>query len=88
MPSFIDIGWRLNSNEWNNGYATEGAKKCLDFAFNNLNILKINAIAPIVNVKSEHVMIKIGMSKVRNFIHPKLIENDRLKMCVLYEIIK
>src|SRR5947207_3093976 len=30
----IDIGWRLKRSEWNKGYATEGAKQCLDFAFN------------------------------------------------------
>src|SRR5687768_8719107 len=23
----IDIGWRINSNEWNKGFATEGAKR-------------------------------------------------------------
>ena len=36
-----DIGWRLKKNSWGNGYATEGAKKCLEFAFNELNLEKI-----------------------------------------------
>ena len=32
----IDIGWRLKKEEWNKGFATEGAKGCLDYAFNHL----------------------------------------------------
>jgi len=34
----IDIGWRLKKSAWGKGYATEGAKKCLDHAFANLEI--------------------------------------------------
>lgn len=26
-----DIGWRLKKSAWNKGYATEGAKRCLEF---------------------------------------------------------
>ena len=29
----IDIGWRLDKKYWNKGYASEGAKACLKFAF-------------------------------------------------------
>src|SRR5688572_24415738 len=25
----VDIGWRIKSSEWNKGFATEGAKRCL-----------------------------------------------------------
>ena len=27
----VDIGWRLNKKYWNNGFATEGAKRCLEY---------------------------------------------------------
>src|SRR5690606_8882275 len=30
----IDIGWRLKKEAWNQEFETEGAKKCLDHAFN------------------------------------------------------
>ena len=82
----IDIGWRLSSNEWNKGFATEGAKRCLDFAFSTLSISKIYSITPKVNLKSERIMIKLGMKKVKNFIFPALQEDERLRECVLYEI--
>jgi RimJ/RimL family protein N-acetyltransferase len=82
----IDIGWRLKKDEWNKGYATEGAKRCLDYVFNMLKLEKIFAVAPIVNLKSELVMKKIGMKKVKNFNHPALAENEKLRECCLYEI--
>jgi RimJ/RimL family protein N-acetyltransferase len=82
----IDIGWRLTRKEWNKGFATEGARRCLDFAFKQLQLEKVNAVAPVLNSRSEQVMKKIGMKKVKTFKHPKLIGNERLQECVLYEI--
>ena len=84
----IDIGWRLAKSEWNKGFATEGAKKCLDFAFETLQLDKVYAIALVANTKSEQVMKKIGMRKVKFFDHPQLMDNYRLRKCVLYDIDK
>lgn len=85
----IDIGWRLAKQAWNNGFATEGAKRCLDFAFNDLNLEKIVAMAPQINLASIHVMQKIGMKRVCTFYnHPYLLADERLKPCELYEIAK
>jgi RimJ/RimL family protein N-acetyltransferase len=81
----IDIGWRIKHNEWNNGFATEGAKKCLQYAFEALKIEEIFSIAPKVNLKSEHVMKKIGLEKQYEFEHPLLKNEKRLKTCVLYK---
>lgn len=81
----VDIGWRLKSSEWGNGYATEGAKRCLEYAFRELDLKSVVAMAPIINIKSEKIMQKIGMQKVKTFLHP-LLENDkRLEECLLYE---
>lgn len=84
----VDIGWRLSANAWKQGFATEGARRCLKYAFNDLHIEKIYSMAPAVNTKSEHVMKKIGMKKLSNFIHPMVESNERLRDCVLYEISK
>lgn len=81
----IDIGWRIKSCEWNKGFATEGAKKCLDYAHNTLKIENVYSIAPKINSKSEHIMAKIGMKKQYEFEHSLLTNNDRLKTCVLYK---
>lgn len=82
----IDIGWRLKSSEWNKGFATEGAKKCLEYAFTDLKLEKIYSIAPKANSKSEHIMTNIGMKKLYEFEHAFLTNNERLKICVLYEM--
>ncbi len=84
----VDIGWRLAQKHWNKGYATEGAKRCLEYGFNDLLLPKIICIAPAINVKSEKVMQKIGLTKAGNFIHPYLVDNERLRKCVMYEITK
>lgn len=84
----VDIGWRLRKEEWGNGYATEGAKKCLEYGVTALHLPRIVAIAPEINVKSIRVMQKIGMTKVKDFSHPLLPNDERLRKCVLYEIVR
>lgn len=83
---FIDIGWRLDKNYWEKGLATEGAKNCLEYAFNILNLKSIKSTAPIINNGSISIMEKIGMIKQFEFQHPKLLGNERLINCVCYEI--
>ena len=82
----IDIGWRLKKEVWNNGYATEGAIRCLKYGFDELKIKRIYAITPKINLKSERIMQKIGMKKIKYFIFEPLKDDERLKECVLYSI--
>ena len=82
----VDIGWRLKKSAWGNGYATEGAKKCLDFAFNKLKLEKVISTYTVKNSKSENVMKKIGMVKKGGFNHPKLKEYPEYEKCICYEI--
>jgi RimJ/RimL family protein N-acetyltransferase len=82
----VDIGWRLATFAWNKGYATEGAKRCLEYAFEELSLQTIYAIAPEVNLKSIAVMQKIGMQVQGTFLHPALIDDSRLAICVYYKI--
>ncbi len=85
---FVDIGWRLDPKFWNKGYATEGANRCLDFGFNELDIPMIYAVATQKNMPSIHVMKKIGMQFDQSFVHPKLAEYPDLKTCDRYQISK
>lgn len=62
-----DIGFRFFKKYWNKGFATETAKKCLDFGFNNLNIEKIVGRAMKENIGSIRVLEKIGMTFKENF---------------------
>ncbi len=80
----VDVGWRLARPAWGRGYAREGAKRCLLYGHNDLGMEQILAIAPQVNVRSLHVMEKAGMTRVGSFIHPLLMNDERLKKCVVY----
>lgn len=81
-----DIGWRLAVDAWGNGFATEGAQACLDFAFRKLDLQEIRSVCPLQNFRSENVMKKIGMSKIGEFDHPKIPDHSPLKTCVVYQI--
>lgn len=82
----VDIGWRLDKKQWGKGYATEGAKRCLEYAFHEIALKEVIALCPVTNENSEQVMKKIGMQKVKHFHHPLLAEYKHLEECVLYAI--
>jgi len=84
----IDIGWRLKRNAWGKGYATEGAKRCLEYAFNELDINKVISVCTIKNKKSENVMKKIGMTKKGEFNHPELMNYPEYAKHFCYEILR
>lgn len=83
-----DIGWRLMPEYWGKGYATEGARACLDFAFEALGLSEVVAVAVAQNTPSLRVMQRIGMKEAGWFKHPKLKDNPELEECFLYRITK
>jgi RimJ/RimL family protein N-acetyltransferase len=83
---FTDIGWRLDKAYWGQGLVSEGAKKVLHFAFNELKLREVYATAPKINNPSIRIMDKIGMHKLGEFKHPKLPDNSNLKDCVVYKV--
>lgn len=83
-----DIGWRLKRGAWGKGYATEGAKRCLEYAFTTLKLHRIIATCVPENTKSERVMQNIGMLKKGTFTYPKTDSTPAIKECLYYEIQK
>jgi RimJ/RimL family protein N-acetyltransferase len=81
----VEIGWRLSKANWGNGFATEAAKACLEFGFDNLGLKEIYSFTSIHNKRSENVMIKIGMVKEGEFDHPLMDEGHFLRRHVLYK---
>lgn len=81
-----EIGWRLASDYWGRGYATEGAKACLHYAWENLPLTEIFSFTAILNKRSERIMQKIGMQQVGTFLHPKVAAGHPLQAHVLYRI--
>jgi RimJ/RimL family protein N-acetyltransferase len=82
----VDIGWRLKRNIWGKGYATEGAKRCLKYAFRELGLQKIVSVCTVKNYKSENVMKKIGMTKKGVFNHPECTHYPKYRKHFWYEI--
>lgn len=82
----IDIGWRINKKYWGKGLATEGALACIKYAKDKLDIRQVYSMASKTNTRSIKVMEKIGMSYIKDFEHPKLLEYSELKKCALFAI--
>lgn len=82
----IEIGWRLKRDAWGKGYATEGAKACLEYGFNNLNFKEVYSFTAKINKPSQNVMKKIGMHYIKDFNHPKIDHSSKLCRHVLYVI--
>lgn len=81
-----EIGWRLGKEFWGRGYATEGALRCLQYGFEELNFEEVYSFTATLNQRSERIMQKIGMSKVGEFDHPKIEKGHILEKHILYKI--
>ncbi len=87
MPA-TEIGWRLASKHWNQGYATEAAKAVLAYAFAQLKLNDIISFTAVPNAPSRRIMEKIGMHHCPDddFNHTKLDKTHPLCRHVLYQI--
>jgi len=63
----VDLGFRLYRKNWGNGYATEAAKACLKYGFEELGLKRIVASALAENKASINVIEKLGMTFVKYF---------------------
>ena len=82
----VEIGWRLAKKYWDKGYATEGARACLEYGFRNFGCDSILAFTAIPNKRSERVMQKIGMEYFGNFEHPSVEPGHPLRPHIIYKI--
>lgn len=84
----VEIGWRIAAEHWGRGYATEGARACLDFGFETLGLAEIVSFTAVDNAASRRVMEKLGMRRdpTEDFEHPSLPVGHRLRTHVLYRL--
>ncbi|MER7546328.1 GNAT family N-acetyltransferase [Actinomadura sp.] len=84
----VEIGWRLARSAWGHGYATEAALRALGYAFDDAHIDEVVSFTSVLNVRSQAVMRRIGMSRdpSGDFEHPLVPEGHRLRRHVLYRI--
>jgi len=85
----IEIGWRLSRAYWGNGYATEGAKAAMQFAFEVLLLDEVISFTSVKNSRSQAVMRRLGMMNTgENFEHPAIPEGHPLREHVYYKMIR
>ncbi len=84
----LEVGWRLAAEFWGNGYATEGARAALAFAFQTLHRSEVIAMTAKINVRSQRVMQRLGMAydPGDDFDNPRVADGSPLRPHVLFRI--
>jgi RimJ/RimL family protein N-acetyltransferase len=95
VPSFqsastpcVEIGWRLSREHWGMGLATEGARRMVRYAFEELGLESLVSFTVPANLRSRHVMEKLSMTRdpTEDFDHPNLPPGHALRRHVLYRL--
>jgi RimJ/RimL family protein N-acetyltransferase len=83
----VEIGWRLARPAWGRGIATEAATAVVTFAFDEVGLDEVVAIAVPANERSLAVMRRLGMTRddSADFDHP-LVSDTSLRGHVLYRL--
>jgi RimJ/RimL family protein N-acetyltransferase len=84
----VEIGWRLTQSAQGKGFATEGARTTVDFAFNKLGLNEVIAITALPNRASRRVMEKLGMTHrpELDFNHPRVPAGHQYERHTLYSL--
>lgn len=64
----LEIGYLFQKEYWHHGYATEAAIACKEYAFDKLNAEEVYSIIRDINIPSQNVAKRNGMTCVNEFI--------------------
>jgi RimJ/RimL family protein N-acetyltransferase len=81
-----DIGYELDPQHWNLGYATEAAHTIVDFGFSRFGVHRIWAHCVADNLGSAHVLEKLGM-KLEGRLREKEFYKGRWWDTLMYAIL-
>jgi RimJ/RimL family protein N-acetyltransferase len=90
-PETIEIGWRLATRFWGNGYITEAAKTLLEYGLKAKGLDAVISFAVAGNHRSTAVMKRIGMTHCPelDFDSPRVPDSHpHLKRHVTYAAVK
>jgi ribosomal-protein-alanine N-acetyltransferase len=82
-----DIGYELRVEHWGRGYATEAARALVTFGFTELGVARISAHCISENVRSAHVLEKLGM-RLEGRLRANERFRDRWRDTSLYAILR
>jgi len=82
----VEIGWRLREEAQGQGYATEAASACLEWAWANLDAKRVISITVPANRASWSVMERVGMTRRPDldFAHPNFAPDHPLSAHITY----
>jgi RimJ/RimL family protein N-acetyltransferase len=80
----MEVGWRLARHAWHHGYATEAAAAAVDVGFEGVGLDEIWSMTAVLNLPSQAVMRRLGMTPYAHFDHPKLDVGHPLRPHVVY----
>jgi RimJ/RimL family protein N-acetyltransferase len=84
----VEVGWRLGRDHWGHGYATEGGRAALAFAFDELALPAVVSFTAAGNDRSRRVMERLGLTRdaADDFDHPNVPAGHPIRRHVLYRI--
>jgi [ribosomal protein S5]-alanine N-acetyltransferase len=80
--SEANIGFELDSDYWNSGYASEAVHALLEFGFRNLDLKRIWGWCLTDNTRSARVMEKCGLRLERREPEQSVIDNKHYDILV------
>jgi RimJ/RimL family protein N-acetyltransferase len=82
----IEVGWRLATDAWGHGYATEAATAAIDDGFVRVGLPEILSFTAVRNAPSRAVMERVGLRRVPDgdFDHPSCPPGHPVRPHVLY----
>jgi RimJ/RimL family protein N-acetyltransferase len=87
LTGFPEIGWRLAPEAWGQGFASEAARACLAWGWQQ-GMTRIVAMTVPGNTRSQAVMARIGMARRADldFDHPNLPPGNPLRPHIAFDI--
>lgn len=65
--NFYELGYRFQQKYWGMGYATEAAKACIAYAFDQMQLNEVIAMTDVDNENSKKVLLKSGFKLIETF---------------------
>lgn len=82
----VEVGWRLARRHWGHGFATEGGRAALGYAFDVLGVPQVASFTAVRNVRSWRVMERLAMRRAGEFEHPRVPVGHPARPHVRYQV--
>ena len=71
----LEVGYHFHRDHWGHGYATEGAKACIDYAFANAEVDHVISLIRPENGPSQRVAQRNGLHIVRQVVWREILHD-------------